>query len=536
MTAAYVCRPDGSRFRVIEGGYKDTCPEGVSVPRLPQLVTGASELAGEMGALYALSLVREVPFAALGNPHHVVTIDRRTRFTLHELLCELRSLSFFEGASTVDQALCFAPDTASREGHEDLERRRRARLNGDGQLTLRTLLRGRRGAEVGDLQTSAFHAEDLQDAGRDGSCDGMDEVPVPDAPEQMPAPDAPMSRWLTWIERSTGARLSLPGQSSGLAARPVSPLELALRSQATHPCRVHYNAALRLLAQGASFAPGLSGSQIAGSAFEGGGERPFSSQKVLSLMVETAQLALGAAMRQVGRTNRMSRPGVQAARLTAALASPDRSGRAPSQSAVRDVVDGAARELAERAPNLLRWIDRLNRERGVAREGSTLLLLPSMPRVPAAHGSLPPQRADEAASVVIAGALSTLFKAVFDTGQDARLRLAGRQSRGIDIAREADRLASDAVLARLVTGSAFHAEAQRELRLGEAIAVQMLRGRLQRLGGTRSLGFTDFDGREAWLGVAPIGRGAHHVSFQRSGRPAPWPMETLCGGPRLAVI
>ncbi|GGG87097.1 hypothetical protein GCM10011415_42010 [Salipiger pallidus] len=506
------------------------------MPRLPQLVTGASELAGEMGALYALSLVREVPFAALGNPHHVVTVDRRTHFTLHELLCELRSLSFFEGASSTDQALCFAPATASREGGEDLERRRQARLNGDGQLTLRTLLRGRRGAVAGGLETSAFHAEDLPDAGRYGGCDKMDEAQVPATPERMPGPDAPMSRWLAWIEMSTGARLSLPGQSPGLAARPVSPLELALRSQSAHPCRVHYNAALRLLAQGVGFAPGLAVSQIAGSAFEGGAERPFSSQKALSLMVETAQLGLGAAMRQAGRSNQMSRPGVQAARLTAALASPDRRGRTPSQSAARDVVEGAARELAERAPNLLRWIDRLNRERGVAREGSTLLLLPSMPRVPATPGSLPPERVNEAASVVIAGALSTLLKAVFDTGQDARLRLAGRQGGGIDIAREADRLASDAVLARLVTGSGFHAEAQRELRLGEAIAVQMLRGRLQRLGGARSLGFTDFDGREAWLGVAPITRGAHHVSFRRSGRPAPWPMETLCSGPRLAVI
>jgi len=61
---------------------------------------GPAELAAELAELYALSLVRDLPFALMQDPHCTIWIDGTTRFTLHELLCELRSLSWFD-----DQAL-----------------------------------------------------------------------------------------------------------------------------------------------------------------------------------------------------------------------------------------------------------------------------------------------------------------------------------------------------------------------------------------------------------------------------------------------
>ncbi|MFC4733611.1 bromoperoxidase [Salipiger abyssi] len=496
-------RTDSARtgFRVIEGGREPGTPPTMSLQLPPPPEMGPAELAAEMAELYALSLVRDLPFSVMQDPHCRIWIDGTTHFTLHELLCELRSLTWFD-----EQALPVPGPVetvfSSRTVCGEADHRRGLRRNGDGQLTLRSLFRGVVGHNGEALRLSAFHHTD-----RDG------EVEL--EPSEPPAPDAPMSRWLDWIERFSGAALALPGRGDEITPGLATPRELVARVQQSHPCRIYYNAVLRLLARGVKFDPGL---QAAGEA------APVSAQNILSLMAETADRAFDAAMRAHGRTNRLSRPGVFAARLTALLQQEDPMAGEPS------VLRGCAEELSGKAPNLLHWVDRMNRAFGRDAGRVPMLLVPPL------KSSVPLHRADYAAQAVIAGALSTLLKALFDTRRHARLRMVGSDGSGVDIGTEADRLAADIALARSVAGGYFQAENYLDLRLGEALACHVLRERLEMLGQSAALGFTDFNGAPVSIAVNPSGQGQGHATFHRDGRHAPWPMEALRASTHLAVV
>ncbi|APX25658.1 MAG: bromoperoxidase [Rhodobacteraceae bacterium] len=466
------------------------------LPPAPRM--GPEELAAELAELYALSLVRDLPFPVMGDPHCEIWIEAGTRFTLHELLCELRSLSWFDAPALPLPAGSFSATRGSAEA----EHRRGLRRNHDGQLTLRTLFRGVVARSGGPQpRLSAFHDADAHAANDPEPC-------------AAPPADAPMSQWLDWVQRCSGAALVPPGQEAAFRPGLATPRDLVARVRESHPCRIYYNATLRLLARGAPLDPGL---RAAGAA------ETLSAQAILSLMAETAELGFSAAMRMQGRADRLSRPGVSAARLTA-LVSGDAKGA--DDAAHR----AAAEELSARAPQLLHWVDRLNRVQGRETRTGPVLLLPAMKEVASAH------RADCAAQAVIAGALSTLLKALFDSRPHRRLRMVGAGCSGVDVAAEADRLAADIALARSVAGGWFQAENHRDLRLGEALACQVLRHRLERHGGALALGFTDFDGSEVSLSTHAANAGRVSASFRRDGRLAPWPMEALRGSGHLAVV
>ena len=486
-------------LRVIDGGRRPDTPAGfhLQLPAAPRM--GPAELAAELAELYALALVRDLPFELLQDPHCEIWIDASTHFTLHELLCELRSLSWFN-----DQALPFPGPVqtvlCSRTVCGDADQRRGLRLNGDGQLTLRSLFRGVVAHRGPQIRLSTLHVTDRP------SCAETE-------PSTPPEADAPMSQWLGWIERCSGASLVQRGHAGQGQEAITTPRALVARLNSSHPGRIYFNAALRLLGRRAPLDPGLE------AALPGA----VSAQSLLSMMAECAERAYTAAMRMQGRADRLSRPAVTAARITALLAREDQLGDSTSELAA------CAGELAGKTPHLLHWVDRMNRaQRGPRGEGPDLHL-------PSLHDDRPSHRADHVAKAVVAGALSTLLKAVFDSRRHARLRMVGSQGAGIDIGAEADRLAADVALARSVSGTFFQAENYRDLRLGEAIACHVLRRRLEAQGQSLSLGFSNFDGQLVDLAVHPRGAGGH-ATLRIDGRLAPWPMEAGRGGSHLAVV
>ncbi|MBY6004845.1 bromoperoxidase [Salipiger bermudensis] len=491
-------QPNG--LRIIDGGLRPGAAANVQLqlPTAPRM--GPAELAAELAELYAMALVRDLPFALMQDPHCEIWIDASTRFTLHELLCELRSLSWFNDQALpvpgpVETVLC------SRAVCGDADHRRTLRLNGDGQLTLRSLFRGVVAHRGPTIRLSTLHATDHRSPSETEPC-------------SAPEADAPMSRWLDYIERCSGASLAAPAPGDPQPEALITPRALAERLHGSHPCRIYFNAALRLLARQAPLDPGLEG--IAPSA-------RVSAQTLLSMMADCAERAFTAAMRMQGRADRLSRPGVTAARITALLASEDQPCGSDGDIAA------CAEELAGKTPQLLHWVDRMNRAQGRTARGRSDLHLPSL------RADLPPHRADHVAKVVVAGALSTLLKAVFDSRRHARLRMVGSSGSGIDIGAEADRLAGDVALARSVTGSAYQAENFNDLRLGEAIACQVLRSRFEAQGQGLSMGFTNFDGRLVDLAVHAHG-GSGHATFRLDGRLAPWPMEASRNASHLAVV
>ncbi|WP_417723458.1 bromoperoxidase [Salipiger sp.] len=492
------------RFQVIDGGRVPGAPAPVplSLPEPP--VMSASELAAEMAELYALSLLRDVPFAAMADPHHVVRVDATTRFTLHELLCELRSLSWFDGGTFSARGPVVLAAHGSRAADGEADHRRELRLNGDGQLTLRTLFRGVVSGGASDLRFSAFHASDCLTG---------------EAPESCPRPatDAPLSSWVRYVERSAGAGLGRPGADDVSVLSWRTPRGLAEDMRASHPCRTFYSAALMLLARGSAFDPGLNG--------PAGGPPGVNGQTVLSSMAETAERAFDAAMRRHSRAGRLSRPAVFAARFAAMAGLDDPAGGG------NDTILAALDELTRHAPNLMTWVARRNAAAKPPACSGESLLLPVMP-----GDDVMPHRADCAAQGVIAGAMATLLKALFDTRRHARLRMVGVPGGGIDIGAEADRLAADIALSRSVSGGWFQAENHQDLRLGEALAIQTIRLHFEAARTNLSLGFTDFDGRAVTVSAHPGALGAGHASLRIDGRLAPWPLEQSRTAAHLAVV
>lgn len=128
----------GPVFKVIDGSVSNVATRpSRDMPATTSLDLSGAELAAEMADLFALGLLQDVPFEKLGDAHHVVRIDPATRFTLHELLCELRSLGWHDAKTAP-----FAAANCSLAMQEGDSHRRSIRWNGDGQLTLRTLYRG----------------------------------------------------------------------------------------------------------------------------------------------------------------------------------------------------------------------------------------------------------------------------------------------------------------------------------------------------------------------------------------------------------
>ncbi|EPX79631.1 hypothetical protein [Salipiger mucosus] len=492
-------------LRVIDGGRSRGEPAlgPLSLPAPPD--PGPAELAAEMAELYALSLVRDVPFAAMSDPHHAIWVDGATRFTLHELLCELRSLSWFDGPTPPTGAAVPVSASRSRAGTGGEAGHRRAlRLNGDGQLTLRSLFRGPLAHGCPENTVSRLHAIRCDDP----------EACVPPRPSE----DAPMSHWVEHLRAGTGAALTLPGLPGQGAPALATPLALMAHLRGAHPSRAHFAAALACLARGTPFDPGLD--RI-------GGPAPMTAQQLLALMARTADRAAACALSQVGRRDRISRPDVHAARFTVLQAHRPKlmagRGETPLEAAFED--------LARGAPNLLHWIARRNAADGRSGRFDEVLLLPA-----SGTGAPAPHRNDAATQVAIAGALSTVLKALFDTARPAGPRPLHLAAGALDIAAEADRLAADIALARAASGGWFQAENHQDLRLGEALALQTLRAWIETTGDTLSLDFTDFDGRAVALSAQARATGHSHATLRIDGRLAPWPLEASRNGAHLEVV
>lgn len=489
-------RPE-TTFRVIEGGRTGTCPaDRLVVPPAPRLC--AAELAADMAELFALGLVQDQPAEALVDPHRAVRVDSATRFTMHELLCELRNLSWFDERAAESLT---GPSPSSLAGPGDADHRRRLRLNGDGQLTLRSLLRGGVALRNGGPVISAFWKNDVEVyAGH---------APAGDAPGE----DAPMSDWLDWCARHSRAGL----QRQAGPARPPRRMSLGERAEALHrtvPSRPFHNAALVALAQGAKIDAGLPAQGY------------WTAPRLFALMTEAEALARHLALLQSGRPDRLSRPAVTAARMTVWLARED-----VAQGAQATDYREAIEELVSAAPNLMTWVSRANRALRGARGRDAGLFLPL---AGPARQHLNPS--DLVAHAVVAGALATLIKAVLDTSRQATLRTAGIRGAVGALEDQIDRLASNVALLRCVAGGYFPAENVRDLRLGQDIALCLLRRRLEQDNRSASLSFRDFDGCSVQILAHPRRLGQGQVELRRDGAPAAWPQDASHPAAHLTAV
>lgn len=483
----------GIAFSVIRGG---AAPRDVSIT--PDLRSpapyhpGPVELAGEMAEIFALSLLRDHPAEALSDPHLETRIDRRTRFSLHELLCELRSLPWFDARCSVAIPL---PASAVFGAASDSDHRRGLYWNSEGQLTLRSLQRcgvALRGEKTG---CSALWQHDHAAAG----------APPPIA---VPAAEAPMSDWAAWCAGQSGAGLRMPGHSSDPKEQ-ATPGALAEALPRIPAARPFHNATLAALARGALPVSAPTTCDL------------WTGPRLLAVMAQAEHHARRLAREQATCLERLPRPAVTAARMTLWLMREERE-VAPVHAEYRV----AAEILSEQAPRLLHWVSRANAARRGRRRPGHALFLPL-----ADVRSLKHQPLDTAAHAIVAGALGTLMKAVLYRGPQAMQRIGS-----IAPTPEVDLMVRDIARSRLIAGSCLPSEAFADLRLGQAIALQALRDIMERDNRSARLAFRDFDGRALVLQAHPRHFGRGFAELRADGQPVPWPQESAPPAAHLTQV
>lgn len=463
----------------------------LALPDAPQF--SAPELAAEMAELFTFGLLRDCPIAELGNPHAIVPVDAACRFTLHEMLCELRNLSWCDAGSAASLAQR-AERGATLAGH-----RQTLRWNDDGQLTLRTAFR----SGVQHQQGAALSALIAADHSVAEPCGPL--APLPET--------APVSDWVHWCAMHSGAGLRLPGAVVDPAAAPSTLGGLAAQVQSMPPSRPFLNAALGSLAAATPLDPGLQGA-------------PWKSGRLFAVLADAERRAVRAAVRTMTRADRLSRPAVIAARLSVFLERDDASSGPETAS-----LQAAATELATATPNLLNWVTGLNTVlRGKQRLQHCLFL----PLIPA--GQMPPHPANVASHVVVAGALATVLKAVFDTSPAPQLSAVGTTASDPQLARELDALASNVAMARVVLGTHFPAENHQDLRLGETIGLQVLRECLERDNRSARVTLRNFDGQEVQVVAHPRVFGRGFAELHCAGQPVAWPQDKANPAAHLTAV
>lgn len=441
------------------------------------------ELAAEMAELFAFGLLQDCAPADLCDPHSQVSIDGGPRITLHDILFELRSLPWYDRAT---------PDCL---GQPEALARRATRLTSDGEFTLSALLQAGVPAAA-KPGFSAFLRADHSVA-----------QPMPE--RDVPGPSAPMSAWVEWCARRSGAGLQLPGRG-GQTKAPRSLAEMAAYVQAMPPARPFHNAALAALARGVALNAGTS----------------WTGSDLFGMMAEAECRAIRIALLQAGRTDRLARPAVTAARLSVALSLPSdtRSEQVRPIECVADI-------LAEHTPRLLQWMSRANRYRRGPQRTETSLFLPLC-----TTGTMLNHPSDVATHMMVAGALATLVKAGFDTARRTPLHMVGQSGPELALAAEADRLVADIATARLVSGGYFPAENIRDMRLGQSLALQVMREKLESDNRAATVTFSDLDGRSLRLDAQPCLGARAHVGLFIDGLPMQWPYETGPAAPHLTAV
>ncbi|MCC1493816.1 hypothetical protein [Cognatishimia sp. F0-27] len=465
-----------SGLRIIDGGAAAQA-ERVPMPPPGLLAHAPQELAADMATLFVMGLVRDLPLSALADPHAEIVLDHGVRFTLSELLCELRSLPWFDAET---------PEEDWRQLDDAAHARRRAALDPTGQLTLASLFR------CGVSQSCSGKASGLLAADR--------KIGTPEGPCDAPAETAPLSDFVLWAGRHAGAGLGLPGLTPQQpAARSLH--ALADQIEATPIGRVYYNAAFDALARGVRFDSGM---PVGGASWSAG--------RLFALMAEAEKRARAMSLTLAADRDRLSRPAVTAARLSVTLSRED----------VDDPVDAralaAAAGLLERfAPRLMHWMTCAHRNPRRPLSMSHALFLPLLG--PNEH---PPHPADLAPAVLTAGALATVMKAVFNTTTRHVACAAMHRAHDGSLGAELDLLASQCGLARAVKATHYPAENHRELRLGQAIALGLLRDRLEADNRAAALHLRDFDGATLRLRATQRRFGRAHVSLTRDGVSVPF--------------
>ncbi|MDY7106598.1 MAG: bromoperoxidase [Actinomycetota bacterium] len=553
-------------------------PDAGALGMSPAPRIGASELAAEMAEVYAMALVRDVPFTEFDEEDPATLGPDALLRTPRELAELLGDMPFFDGRSRRSST----PNLANGAGLNAFERRRRAARTGedlhgdlDGGLAARHLFRGsaegaRRGPYISQFLI----------AGNDGRPPTGTGVPsYPARASEYQAHDGYinygaqiidqrinvaragldyMTDWRSWLDVQNGWDYRGLDQFEEERRFITTPRDLATYVHFDALYQAYLNACLLLLGIGAPKSPGFPepNPNELRDAFA-----TFGDPHVLTLVTEVATRGLKAVRRQKFNYHRRARPEAIAGRLTlAAVGLAGQLGEAEDDvlRTLEEIPEPLRASIAEHneAQNAAsiaqdRWVVHTGAEPtgAVDFDGNNLLLPMAFP-----EGS-PMHPAYGAGHATVAGGCVTMLKAFFDMfdrdgpnglrvlelvkGEHGFVHLQpATDGRTLDritvpddepderltIQGELDKLAANISVGRNMAGVHYYSDYYDSARMGERVAVGMLMEQLPLYGDPVSMSFNDFDGDLIEISGEPDSRPTLSVRNREGQRidPADW--------------
>ncbi len=512
-----------------------------SVGMAPAPRVGSSELAAEMAEVYAMAILRDVPFTEIceGGRKKLCPSTRNpgaSELSAKQIAELLDKMPFYSGQNVKSST----PHNTDERGYNRFERRRRA---GRGDLTPETLFRGSTKGAMAGPYISQFMLVGATSLACEGG--GAASYPGLDAAFDLQDGYIPygsliidqrtlthkncldyMTDWCSWLDVQNGADVRGADVFEEQRRFITTPRDLATYVHYDALYEAYLNAGLVMLAMGLPFSKGFP------EASPSGRRTPFATYggpHVLSLVTEVATRCLKAVRRQKFNFHRRARPEAIGGRLTiAALDGAAKLGCAGEafEWTLNEIPEPLRKAVAEHNKNQNTAAMRAMRQLGckprctppckatAARFNANNLLLPmAFP-----EGS-PMHPAYGAGHATVAGGCVTMLKAFFEMFEDcdsyverelcdkngqpisyvpndngSRLVKTGKSEIKLTVQGELDKLAANISIGRNMAGVHYYSDYYDSLRMGERIAVSILLEQAPTYGDEMSMTFKSFDG------------------------------------------
>ena len=553
--------PRGGHVYDLEG------PDAGAVGMAPAPRVGSSELAAEMAEVYALAILRDVPFTEIcqGGGQRLCAGDKgpgQAVLSADELVKLLNAMPFYSGKNPVSST----PHQVDDGGLNGFERNRRfARtLSDTGQLTAQTAFRGStKGALSGPYLSqflligwnsragsTAAASPHPGTAASFGLTDGLIRYGALSIDQRVVGHKNCvdwMTEWCPWLDVQNGADVGGLALFEPTRRFITTPRDLATYVHYDELYEAYLNACLVLLSMGAPTSRGFPENSPTGkrTAFA-----TFGGPHILSLVCEVATRCLKAVRRQKFGYHRRARPEALGGRLTLAnLGLGDKLGCAGKAFAA--TLEELPASLIDALVKHNGWQKEMAGMRGQKCDCDCLpdgitqeafdaanLLLP----MAFSEGS-PMHPAYGAGHATVAGGCVTMLKAFFEMFDDCDSRVErplldpdGKpivyvpdttgeklvpdpKTKGpLTIQGELDKLAANISIGRNMAGVHYYSDYYDSLRMGERIAVGILLEQAPSYGETVEMTFKSFDGDL----IAITGQGGSCPALSimdRNGRP-----------------
>ena len=503
--------------------------DAVAMPPAPKL--GLSELCAEMASVYAMAITRDMSFESLQDPNAVIPNIHTggNPVTVQDLVDALRKLSWF---ATDGKPVGWKGKSLT--GHE---KRRRAATweNATDGLTVKTLFRGSApGAKdgpylsqfmlLGTLDLSEGQDENFNRTGGN-PLDGKIEYGLQTINQAQLVPEERedyMTTWEDWLNVQQGTRLPQPPH--GTTRRIHTPRDLAGYVHFDALYQAYLNACLILLANGAQVDMG--NPILQNRDRNSTGFATWGGPHILSLVTEVATRGLRAARRTKFQVHRRARPEVIAARIAQIASGHDDGFDEMARGKVTTMLTelGFDHNQGVAQPGtILDWVSQYNAAQNAPEDAAeerpatalteaTNILLP----MAFVEGS-PMHPAYGAGHATVAGACVTILKAFFEHDEsfmaavkgdgtfyaaddNDKLRpTANAPATDPTLADELDKLAANISIGRNMAGVHYYSDYYDSLRMGERIAVGILREQMYTYHEKLTMTLSSFDGDEIVL-------------------------------------